>query len=102
MVGEISAKGGLELEAMLRDIGFTQEEIDSAFYELDRYREIPGTTLQKYLRRILSAVGEEERPALLKGILAGTAIRQAVERAVQEDLEIREEVAREMGFDPER
>ncbi len=102
MDGKESREGGLDLEALLLDIGFAQEEIESAVYELDQYREIPGTTLQRYLRRIFSAVGEEGRPALLRGIIAGTAFRLAILKAVQEDLEIREEVAREMNFDPKR
>ncbi len=38
-----------DMNTFLIDLGFSRDEIDKAFYELDEYRSIPGTTLKKYL-----------------------------------------------------
>jgi len=50
-----------------------------AFYETESFRSIPGTTLRRYMNRIISSIDKEDRPALLKGIILGVAIRKAVE-----------------------
>ena len=50
-----------------------------AFYETESFRSIPGTTLRRYMNRIISSIDKEDRPALLKGIILGVAIRKLVE-----------------------
>ena len=50
-----------------------------AFYETESFRSIPGTTFRRYMNRIISSIDKEDRPALLKGIILGVAIRKAVE-----------------------
>ena len=50
-----------------------------AFYETESFRSIPGTTLRRCMNRIISSIDKEDRPALLKGIILGVAIRKAVE-----------------------
>jgi len=50
-----------------------------AFYETESFRSIPGTTFRRYMNRIISSIDKEDRPALLKGIMLGVAIRKAVE-----------------------
>ena len=62
-----------DLNTILVDLGFSRDEIDQAFYELDEYRSIPGTTLKKYLKRALAS--SDNRQDFLKGLIAGTALR---------------------------
>ena len=68
-----------DLFSFLHSYGFSLEELDSAFYEIQSFRSIPGTTLRRYMNRIISSIDKEDRPALLKGIILGVAIRKAVE-----------------------
>ena len=62
------------LEDLLVRIGFSEEEIDMAFFELDQFRSIPGTNEDKYLRRALSSIGDEGRSSFLRGFLAGSSL----------------------------
>ncbi|HPH48886.1 MAG TPA: hypothetical protein PLK98_05190 [Methanothrix sp.] len=68
-----------DLFSFLQSYGFSPEELDSAFNETDSFRSIPGTTLRRYMNRIIGSVKKEDRPALLKGIILGVAIRRAAE-----------------------
>jgi len=65
------------LNAFLIDLGFSRDELDWAFYELGEYRSIPGTTLRKYLMRALASA--DNRNDFLKGLIAGTALRDITE-----------------------
>lgn len=64
-----------DLFSFLHSYGFSLEELDSAFYEIQSFRSIPGTTLRRYMNRIIGSIKKEDRPALLKGIILGVAIR---------------------------
>ncbi|MGV8125692.1 MAG: hypothetical protein ACP5PV_00580 [Methanothrix sp.] len=73
-----------DLFSFLQSYGFSWEELDSAFNETQSFRSIPGTTLRRYMNRIIGSVKKEDQPALLKGILLkgiilGVAIRRAAE-----------------------
>lgn len=67
----------LDLRSFLASLGFSEDELDLAFYELDQYRSIPGTTLKKYLRRAMASA--DNRTDFLKGLIAGTAIQGILE-----------------------
>ncbi|MCK9585746.1 hypothetical protein, partial [Methanothrix soehngenii] len=64
-----------DLSSFLMDFGFTEDELFAVTYELDSYRSIPGTTVKRYLNRILQNITEEDREAFLKGIMVGVVIR---------------------------
>mgnify|MGYP001085370680 FL=1 len=88
-----------DLFSFLHSYGFSLEELDSAFYETQSFRSIPGTTLRRYMNRIIGSIKKEDRPALLKGIILGVAIRKAAEsieeRALtQEEKQIDREIER--------
>jgi hypothetical protein len=55
-------------------------------YELDICRSIPGTTLRRYINRILDGILDEERHAFLKGIMVGVAIKKVVDAWEEPDL----------------
>lgn len=74
------------LSAFLECIGFTEQELNEVTDELNAYRSIPGTTIKRYLNRVLHTIIEEERPAFLKGIMVGVAIRKAVDAMEEPDL----------------
>jgi hypothetical protein len=74
-----------DLQAFLVGFGFSQEELSSVMDELDACRSIPGTTLRKYLNRIIETIPDESRQALLKGIIVGVAIRNAVDALEEPD-----------------
>ncbi len=75
-----------DLSAFLERFGFTEEEMNAVADELNACRSIPGTTFKRYLNRILNTIIEEERPAFLKGIMVGVAIRKAVDALEEPDL----------------
>ncbi len=75
-----------DLSAFLEGFGFSEEELRVVVDELDAYRSIPGTTLARYLNRVLNTIAYEERPAFLKGIMLGVAIRKAVDVVIEPDL----------------
>ncbi|MGD9912329.1 hypothetical protein, partial [Methanothrix sp.] len=56
----------------------------SVVYELNSYRTIPGTPLERYINRVVSSIVDEERISFLKGLLVGIAIRQVVD-TIQDD-----------------
>ena len=68
------------------NFGFTEDELFAVTYELDSYRSIPGTTVKRYLNRILQNITEEDREAFLKGIMVGVVIRKAVDSMVEPEL----------------
>lgn len=75
-----------DLSAFLRRFGFTDEELNCVLDELNAYRSIPGTTIERYMNRIISTLEETDRPAFLKGIMVGTAIRNVVDALEEPDL----------------
>lgn len=75
-----------DLISFLIGFGFTEDEIYSVTYELNSYRSIPGTTVKRYLNRVLQNIIEEDRAAFLKGILVGVAIRKAVDSLEEPEL----------------
>ena len=80
-----------DLFSFLHSYGFSLEELDSAFYEIQSFRSIPGTTLRRYMNRIRGSIKQEDRPALLKGIILGVAIRKAAESIEERALTQEEE-----------
>jgi len=74
-----------DLSAFLQSFGFTEEELNSVLDELNSFRTIPGTTIERYINRIISTIEEEDRPAFLKGILVGVVIRRAVDSLSEPD-----------------
>ncbi len=75
-----------DLSSFLMNFGFTEDELFAVTYELDSYRSIPGTTVKRYLNRILQNITEEDRAAFLKGIMVGVVIRKAVDSMVEPEL----------------
>lgn len=71
--------GDEDLSAFLGSFGFAEDELRAVMDELVAYRSIPGTTLGKYMNRVINALIDEERPAFLKGVMIGVAIRRAVD-----------------------
>lgn len=63
--------------ALLDSFGFSEEEVYRVSDELDAYRSIPGTTIARYMNRIINNIEAEDRSAFLKGIMAGLAIKTA-------------------------
>jgi len=86
-----------DLFSFLQGYGFCEEELFSVSYELDAYRSIPGTTLGRYLNRVVSSLAEEDRNPFLKGIMMGVALRKAVDDLQEPDLtEEERQVSREI------
>jgi hypothetical protein len=83
---------GDDLKAFLQGYGFSEEELDCVLYELESFRTIPGTTIARYLKRIISTIEDEERPAFLKGIMAGVAIRRVADALAEPDLTEEEKI----------
>jgi hypothetical protein len=75
-----------DLSSFLMNFGFTEDELFAVTYELDSYRSIPGTTVKRYLNRILQNITEEDRAAFLKGIMVGVVIRKAADSMVEPEL----------------
>ena len=75
-----------DLSVFLERFGISREELNEVAIELNAYRSIPGTTLKRYLNRVLNSIIEEERPAFLKGIMVGVAVRKAVDAVEEPDL----------------
>ena len=75
-----------DLSAFLKSFGFDEEELNAVSDELDSFRANPGTTIERYMNRVINTIEEEDRRAFLKGILVGVAIRKAVEALAQSDL----------------
>jgi hypothetical protein len=75
-----------DLCAFLERFGFSRDEIQSVLYELEAYRSIPGTTVGRYINRIVNSLTDEDRSAFLKGIMVGVAIRGAVDALEEPEL----------------
>ena len=88
-----------DLSSFLMDFGFTEDELFAVTYELDSYRSIPGTTVKRYLNRILQNIKEGDREAFLKGIMVGVVIRKAADSMVEpefteEEIRVAKEIER--------
>lgn len=81
-----------DLFSFLQSYGFSPEELDLAFYETQSFRSIPGTTFRRYMNRIIGSIEAEDRPAFLKGIILGAAIRKAAESVEEPALTQEEEL----------
>ena len=71
-----------DLSSFLMSYGFTEDELFAITYELNSYRSIPGTTVKRYLNRVLQTIIEEDRAAFLKGIMVGVAINYQLEQSL--------------------
>lgn len=58
-----------DLSAFLKGFGFSEEELSTVIDELNAYRSIPGTTIARYMNRVIEALADDERSAFLKGVL---------------------------------
>jgi hypothetical protein len=67
------------LSEFLKGFGFDEDELAAVSDELESFRTIPGTTIKRYMNRIMNTIEEQDRQAFLKGILVGVAIRKAAE-----------------------
>jgi len=74
------------LSKFLQSFGFEEEELNGALDDLNSFRTIPGTTIGRYMNRVINTIEEEDRQAFLKGVLVGVAIRNVVEALAQPDL----------------
>jgi hypothetical protein len=75
-----------DLSTFLMRFGFSEDELSIVMDELNSRRSIPGTTIERYLNRILDTIVEEARPAFLKGIMVGVAIKNAIDALEECDL----------------
>ncbi len=75
-----------DVSAFLKGFGFSEEELCAVIDELDSYRSIPGTTIGRYMNRVVNTLIEEERTAFLKGIIVGVAVRKAADILAEPDL----------------
>ncbi len=80
------SKNDDDLSAFLEDFGFSPEEVMGVTDELNSFRSIAGTTLKRYMNRIIETIENEERSAFLKGIMVGMVIRKAVDELGEPDL----------------
>jgi len=75
-----------DLATFLEGFGLTKEEQRDVMDELNAYRSIPGTTLGKYMNRVINTLPVDERPAFLKGVFVGVAIRRAIDELTDQEL----------------
>lgn len=75
-----------DLMAFLEGFGFPQDEQRVVSDELNAFRSIAGTTLKRYMNRVIETIDEEEHHAFLKGIMVGIVIRKAVDALEEPDL----------------
>lgn len=80
------SKDDEDLATFLEGFGFSQEELIDVTDELNAFRSIAGTTLKRYMNRIIETINEEERAVFLKGIMVGVVIRKAVDALGEPDL----------------
>jgi hypothetical protein len=78
--------GDDNLSAFLKGFGFDEEELIAVSDELESFRTIPGTTVERYINRVINTIEEDDRHAFLKGIFVGIAIQKAAEIMQQPDL----------------
>ncbi len=81
----MSGEFGDLLQYLMR-YGFSEEELTSVMDELNSYRSIPGTTIERYTNRVINTIDKDDRVAFLKGIMVGTIIRKAVDALQEPDL----------------
>jgi len=74
------------LLALLSSFGFSEEEVYCVSDELDSYRSIPGTTISRYVNRIINNIEDGDRSAFLKGMMAGLVIKKADDELSDLDL----------------
>lgn len=74
-----------DLAAFLEGFGFTKEELSSITDELNAFRSIAGTTLKRYMNRVIETIEGDDRRAFLKGIMIGVVIRKAVDELGEPD-----------------
>jgi hypothetical protein len=91
-----------DLSAFLKGFGFDEEELNAVSDELNSFRANPGTTIERYMNRVINTIEEEDRHAFLKGILVGVAIRKAVQALelpdpTEEEMRINREIEK-LGF----
>jgi len=75
-----------DLSALLQSFGFSEEELNYVLDEVDSFRTIPGTTVARYLKRIICTIEDDDRTAFLKGIMAGLAIKKAADALSEPNL----------------
>ena len=75
-----------DLTAFLEGFGFSRDELEVVADELNAFRSIAGTTLKRYMNRVIETIDDEERHAFLKGIIVGVVIRKAVDALEEPDL----------------
>lgn len=80
------SKNDDDLASFLEDFGFSPEELSDVSDELNSFRSIAGTTLKRYMNRVIETIEKEERPAFLKGIMVGLVIRKAVDELGEPEL----------------
>ncbi len=86
-----------DLASFLQGFGFSEEELNEVTDELNSYRSIPGTTLFRYLNRIVSTIENEDRNVFLKGLMAGMAVKMVADAVSEPDLtEEERRIAREI------
>lgn len=84
-----------DITGFMKGFGFTEDDVNAIEYELEAYRSIPGTTVRRYLNRVLATIGDGERTAFLKGIYMGVAIRSAADVASAEEPSVDIDIAKE-------
>jgi hypothetical protein len=77
--------GDEKLLAFLESFGFSEDELKIVIDELNAYRSVPGTTLGRYMNRIVNNLAEEDRNAFLKGLMVGIAIRKIADDLEESD-----------------
>ena len=75
-----------DLSAYLQTFGFSEEELNCVMDELNSFRSIPGTTIERYMNRVINTIEEGDRHTFLKGLLVGVVIRKAVDALPEPDL----------------
>ena len=80
------SKNDDDLASFLEDFGFSPEELRDVSDELNSFRSIAGTTLKRYMNRVIETIEKEERRSFLKGIMVGVVIRKAVDELGEPDL----------------
>jgi hypothetical protein len=75
-----------DLSAYLQSFGFSEDELNYVMDELNSFRSIPGTTVERYVNRVINTIEGEDRHTFLKGILVGVVIRKAVDALTEPDL----------------
>jgi hypothetical protein len=74
-----------DLSAFLESFGFSEVELHAVLDELEAYRSIPGTTIGRYMNRVIDTLAEEDRAPFLKGIIVGMAIRKVADALDEAD-----------------